>query len=154
MDEWYLLKTKPRQEQRAVENLENQGFYAYCPMLERKGRKLEPLFPGYIFLLFDQLEENLPWGKVRSTRGVAYFVKFGNNPARISDDLVEQIRIREQTAEPVSQFEPGQTVTFTDGAYSDLQGIFLTEKGEDRCIILLKILNSERQVHTTLSEIC
>jgi len=30
---WYLLYTKPRQEQRAVENLKRQGYIAYLPLI-------------------------------------------------------------------------------------------------------------------------
>ncbi|MCL6271339.1 hypothetical protein M3P05_15550 [Sansalvadorimonas sp. 2012CJ34-2] len=157
MDEWYLLKTRPRQEQRAVDNLSNQGFEPYCPWLKRKGRKPEPLFPGYVFLLFDEYCGDLPWGKVRSTRGVSHFVRFGLKMATISDDLVESIREREQGEEVVPIFKPGQEVTFTDeaygGAFNNIQGIFLAEKGEDRCIILLNLLNSERKVEAALSEI-
>ena len=35
MDEsrWYLIQTKPRQEIRAQNNLKQQGYKVYCPML-------------------------------------------------------------------------------------------------------------------------
>ncbi len=70
MDEWYLLRSKPRQELRAVENLERQGFIAYCPMLEKKRSRPEPLFPGYVFLQHEDFEVHPEFGKIRSTRGV------------------------------------------------------------------------------------
>ena len=71
---WYLLKTKVREEVRAVDNLENQEFEAYCPQyLEKK--KLAPLFPGYAFvrLCTQDIER---YHKIRSTRGVSAIVTF------------------------------------------------------------------------------
>jgi transcriptional antiterminator RfaH len=31
--QWYVIHTKPRQEQRALENLQRQGFEAWLPMI-------------------------------------------------------------------------------------------------------------------------
>ena len=40
--QWFVVHTKPRQEQRALENLQRQGFAAWLPMLSvqklRRGR--------------------------------------------------------------------------------------------------------------------
>ena len=36
MNKWYLIKTKPRQEKKAKQNLENQGYRAFCPMVKNK----------------------------------------------------------------------------------------------------------------------
>ena len=71
---WYLLKTKVREEVRAVDNLENQEFEAYCPQYLEKA-KLTPLFPGYMFVkLCDEDIER--YHKIRSTRGVSAIVAF------------------------------------------------------------------------------
>jgi transcription antitermination factor NusG len=54
---WLLLQVKPRQELRALENLERQKGECYC--LQKKVEKLsrgkriqlgEALFPGYLFI--------------------------------------------------------------------------------------------------------
>ena len=49
--QWFVVHTKPRQEQRALENLQRQGFAAWLPMLSvekfRRGRLekvTEPMF--------------------------------------------------------------------------------------------------------------
>ena len=44
---WYVLKTKAKQESRAITHLENQSFNVYCPWLIRKDGSREPLFTGY-----------------------------------------------------------------------------------------------------------
>ena len=38
MENWYLLKTKPRQEKKAKQNLKNQGYLTFCP-IKRKNTK-------------------------------------------------------------------------------------------------------------------
>ena len=147
MDEWYVLKTKSQQELRAVENLQNQGFEPYCPLMKRKNKnRLEPLFPGYIFLLHGQYAGDLPWDKVRSTRGVASFIRFGLTPATVSDELVEGLRDQERIMGEQPVFKPGQIVVFKDGPFAELQGIYLCDKGEERCMVLLNILSRDQPV--------
>ena len=141
MDEWYLLRSKPRQELRAVENLERQGFIAYCPMLEQKRAKPEPLFPGYVFLQHEDFDEHPEFGKIRSTRGVGGFVKFGEDFAKLPDDLVDGIRRQEDAFVVCPLFKPGQLVEFSDGPFKDMQAVYQFEKGADRCMVLISILN-------------
>ncbi|HZJ95653.1 MAG TPA: transcription termination/antitermination NusG family protein [Thiopseudomonas sp.] len=72
---WYVVLTKPRQEQRAKENLERQGGEVYLPLFSNerivRGKRVkreEPLFLGYLFL---NIPTNSPLlSKVRSTFGV------------------------------------------------------------------------------------
>ncbi|MNG06767.1 Transcription antitermination protein RfaH [compost metagenome] len=54
---WYLVQCKPRQDERAEENLLRQGYACYRPQhsCERivRGRRqpiVESLFPGYLFI--------------------------------------------------------------------------------------------------------
>ncbi|OED46753.1 hypothetical protein ACH42_03430 [Endozoicomonas sp. (ex Bugula neritina AB1)] len=71
---WFLLKTKVKSELKAVNNLENQGFEAYCPQYIEKEKEVV-LFPGYLFLRLgsDDIER---YHKIRSTRGVTGIVTF------------------------------------------------------------------------------
>ena len=54
---WYCLYTKPRQEALSVQSALDEGFAAFCPMIEqrkvRRGKAqivTTPLFPSYIFV--------------------------------------------------------------------------------------------------------
>ena len=71
---WYLIKTKVREELRAVDNLENQNFEAYCPQYIEKKKEV-PLFPGYIFVLLSH-QDIERYHKIRSSRGVSAIVTF------------------------------------------------------------------------------
>ena len=57
---WYVVSTKPNQENRAALNLRKQAFEVLLPMMQKKRRHarqietvLRPLFPGYLFVEFD-----------------------------------------------------------------------------------------------------
>ena len=52
---WYVIRTKPCQEERAAENLEYWGIQVLAPRLATKKEesKWKPFFPGYIFAKFD-----------------------------------------------------------------------------------------------------
>ena len=57
---WYLVYTKPRQEEVALTNLTRQGYGVYLPRLrqlrKRSGKQVpvvEPLFPRYLFIHLD-----------------------------------------------------------------------------------------------------
>jgi transcription antitermination factor NusG len=61
MDSWFLVQTKPKQEIRALKNLQLQGLGAFCPLVQveklyagRRRVSQEVLFPNYLFVQFDQ----------------------------------------------------------------------------------------------------
>ncbi len=76
MKNWYLIKTKPRQEKIAIQSLENQDYGTFCPMAKINNR-LVVLFPGYLFVQLN--EKTQKWSPINSTKGVSNFVKFGLN---------------------------------------------------------------------------
>ena len=117
---WLLLQVKPKQELRALANLENQGATCYCPQIEveklLRGKRLkvtEPLFPGYVFIDTKACESDgtiespshnhsnshstnrLNYTSIRSSRGVSKIVSFGGEPVSISQVLIDQLKIRE-----------------------------------------------------------
>ncbi|MEY3490244.1 MAG: transcription antitermination protein RfaH, partial [Pseudomonadota bacterium] len=95
--QWYVVHTKPRQEQRALENLQRQGFKAWLPTIEveklRRGkltRVIEPMFSRYLFIQLDTTQSN--WSPIRSTLGVSKLVSFGNVPAVVPDPLIQALQ--------------------------------------------------------------
>lgn len=153
---WYLLQSKPRQEQRAAQHLRNQGYTCYLPMLSverlQRGKRVaseEPLFPGYLFIQLDSVEDN--WAPIRSTRGVNRLVAFGGQPLPVSDALVEQLRQRAQHARPL--LEQGDRVKLQGAGFEEVDAIFLSMDGSERVILLLNMLNRQQQVRVPLSSI-
>jgi transcriptional antiterminator RfaH len=152
---WYLVYTKPRQEEVALTNLARQGYGVYLPRVrqarKRQGRRtlvVEPLFPRYLFIHLDTHTDN--WGPIRSTLGVASLVRFGHEPAHIPDQLVTFLKAREGGAglhEWAEQnYRAGDRVRVADGAFRGYEGILLARNSRERVVVLLDILG--RQVRT------
>ena len=149
MSHWYLIHTKIRKEQCALQNLEQQGFECYLPeiLAERLRRSTlavvpEPLFPRYLFIRLGTGLEGQSWAPIRSTTGVSRLVAFGTTPAKVGDELVEVIR--SQTGGPDSlrrQFEPGQAIVITQGPFAGLEAVYQMSDGESRVMVLLNILS-------------
>lgn len=145
---WYLVHTKPRQEQTALTNLERQGYTCYLPQIRiekirrRKAEVVtEPMFPRYLFIQLDTSNTGKSWSPIRSTLGVSQLVHFGSRPAKIDDQLVELLRSREQSRPAESLFNEGDTVLITDGPFAGIEAIYQTSDAEHRSMILLDILS-------------
>lgn len=147
---WYLVQCKPRQDERAEENLSRQGFECYRPRLTREAlvrgkRKLisTSLFPGYLFI---HLGEGDDWSPLRSTRGVSRLVQFGDHPSRVPLHLIEALRSREESLPSDQLFSSGERVRITEGAFAEVEAIFLAMDGHERVVLLLNLLQREQQV--------
>lgn len=160
---WYLILTKPNQEQVALENLERQSFEAYLPRLQvcRRRQKrhqwvCEPMFPRYLFIRLSL--EHDDWGPIRSTRGVITMVRFGGLPARIPDTLVNALRENEiasssQCGDAIPEFKSGSVVRVVEGAFAGYEGIFEAQSGAKRASILLTIADKFTRVNLSIDDL-
>lgn len=150
MSFWYLIQAKPKQESRAVEHLENQGVECFYPTIEldkiirgRRQKVVEPLFANYIFIRLD--EDDKAWSKIRSTRGVRDFVRFGLQMAKVPQKLIDSVRndLSDVDSDVIETNAPksGEKVKIIEGAFKDFEGVFKTNNGDERSIILLNVLN-------------
>ncbi len=153
---WYLVHCKPRQDERAEENLLRQGYGCYRPQYSRerivRGRRqtvVESLFPGYLFI---QLAADASWAPLRSTRGVNRVVSFGSMPLPLDNGLIAHLQQRTAiTVKPV--LETGDCVRITAGGFAELDAIFMAMDGEQRVILLLDMLNRQQQISVPLVSI-
>lgn len=155
---WYALQHKPAQGDRALLNLQNQDASCFYPkvMVEKiragkRVRKLEPLFPGYLFINIDPSDPL--WGKLRSTRGVLRIVSFANTPAPIPDEVIDQIRQGLRTVDEQGGIKPGQTVQLQDGPFKGLEAVFQAYEGEERAIVLINFMQKVRAVRVPLRDL-
>ena len=147
MKHWYLVKTKSKQEDIAILNLENQNFHVYCPYALIRNKN-EVLFPGYIFIQLDKDTQN--WSPIRSTKGVLHFVRFGLSYAKIPDNIIEFIKTNQlNTAEKlknINKFKSGDKVQITDGVFKNCIAIFKSYKSDERVILLMNILGQQQKL--------
>lgn len=147
-ESWYLVHTKPRQEDVALANLQRQGYECYLPQMriERIRRRkaeiaTEPMFPRYLFIQLDSSDQGKSWSPIRSTLGVSQLVHFGARAAKVDDALVELLHQREQAMPMDAMFHSGDSVVITDGPFAGIEAIYQTADAGRRAFILLEILS-------------
>lgn len=156
-EKWFVITSKPRSEQRAVENLTSQHIEVYLPKIKRlkkrQGKKViieEVLFPNYLFIKLTIEKSN--FNAIRSTRGVGSFVRFGLNYATINNELIAQLKTdlaessEQNTVETLTNIDKGEQLIITEGPLQGLTGIYQCKDGLERSVLLLNILGKENKV--------
>jgi transcriptional antiterminator RfaH len=156
---WYLVCSKPRQERLAQENLERQGYKTYLPLVRQTRRRahrrvtaIEPLFSRYLFIHLDTEKDN--WSPIRSTVGVSTLVRFGTQPTRVPDSLINELQAHESPDGihdlPSRNFRKGQKVRIEEGPFAGYEAIWLAGNGKERAQILLTLMG--REIKTEIDE--
>ena len=156
-EKWFVITSKPRSEQRAVDNLTSQHIEVYLPKIKRlkkrQGKKViieEVLFPNYLFIKLTIEKSN--FNAIRSTRGVGSFVRFGLNYATINNELIAQLKTdlaestEQNTVEILTNIDKGEQLIITEGPLQGLTGICQCKDGLERSVLLLNILGKENKV--------
>jgi transcriptional antiterminator RfaH len=145
---WYVVQTKPANEDRVKGNLLNQEIEPFLPFLGTRqysnGKvidRIKPLFPNY---LFARMDLGLHYYKVKYTRGVSKILGNGEGPIPISEKVI--ITIRERMGEDnlvklEDELKDGDVVEVTSGPFKDLRGVFQKKmSGKGRVKILLSLI--------------
>jgi transcriptional antiterminator RfaH len=159
---WHVIYTKVREEFRALENLQNQGFEVFLPtcQVQKKSQgkiKLttEPLFSRYLFIRLSDVSSN--WFPIRSTRGVSELLTFGQatEPVVIPDPIIECLKQRCTQEEPLHElFKVGEMLEITSGPFKGFFGFFeklqTLPDGLSRAMLLVEILGSVQKISLNL----
>src|SRR6516164_3214575 len=93
-ERWFVARVLPHQENRAQFNLNRLGFRSFLPRLRRTVRHarrlrdtLQPLFPGYIFIVIDLSKQR--WRSIHGTFGVASLIMGAEQPVPVPPGVVE-----------------------------------------------------------------
>jgi transcriptional antiterminator RfaH len=151
---WYLVQCKASQDERAELNLVNQGYTCFRPTHSRErvlqGRRRivrESLFPSYLFI---QLGLDESWAPLRSTRGVTRIVGFGGKPLPVDDELIAQLYEYDKSPPVEARYASGERVRINDGPFVDVEAIFMAMEGEQRVLLLMKLLQREQKISMPL----
>lgn len=155
---WYVIHTKPKQEDRAIKNLAAWNVESFTPKIEQTRLNfytgepkhiIKPLFPRYIFARFSVRPLI---AKVRFTRGVRSIVSFGDRPTPVENHIIDLIKSRLEKDGYVrirEKLKPGDPVTVEDGILKNLKGVFERQmQDKERVMILLSTV--AYQVHLEL----
>lgn len=143
--EWYAVRTKPNEEDRADINLRAWQVQTFAPKVKEcrtsgyGGQYVsKPLFSSYIFACFDASRQ---LHKINYTRGVQKVVSFGGYPISIDDKVISLIRAQVDEDGYIrkdKELQPGDRVRISSGPFASLVGIFERRtKDRDRVKILL-----------------
>ena len=159
---WYVVHTRPRQEDRTNSNLRTLGLEMLNPKLRVKKynqftgeliRVAKPLFPGYVFAHFRFSEF---YHRIRFTRGVHSVVCFDNQPTPVDEAIIELVRSRigcDGFVETPETLKSGDEVRINDGRFRNLCGVFEREMPDaDRVRILLNTISF--QAHVVVDRAC
>jgi transcriptional antiterminator NusG len=143
--QWFALHTLSGQENKVkayiekFKTVEELGDYIFEVLLPtevvsevkngKKSTKTRKLYPGYVFIQMRLFEEgkliNKPWYFVKEVAGVIGFVG-GESPAALRQVEIDEIRARIEAANgkevPKVQYNIGEEVKITDGAFTNLTG--------------------------------
>ena len=124
--QWYVVRIQAHADHLAADALSRSGFEVFSPQIKVPSSRMEngeePLFPGYMFLRCDLESESLP--PFQSTHRVLGWVRFGNDIAWVSDQVVDELRKRLEMIDREGglrrRFHSGELVRIVSGA---LQGL-------------------------------
>ena len=154
--QWRAVLCRPKQERKAEAHLENQSFEVFLPRMRARSRlrgkwttRVEPLFPRYLFIRLKEFADD--WSTIRSTRGVIGLVRFGNEFPILDDAIIQELRARHDNHGVIDMSEAmdiqaEDSVEITNGAMAGLRAVFRARNGEERVVVLLKLLNNEREI--------
>ena len=156
---WYVVHTYSGYEKKVketienvVENrhLENKILEDKVPMqevveLSSKGKKTvqKKSYPGYVWIHMDA-DDSEAWYVVRNTRGVTGFVGPGSKPVPLEDYEIEKI---DQDKVAQVEFEKGDTIMITDGAWKDTIGnVSRIDENKQTVTIMVEMFGRETPV--------
>ena len=162
MKKWYLLTAKPRKDAYAEEQLNNQQYETYRPLAKRLRRRqgkmvesIESLFPRYLFIRLDKGVDN--WAPIRSTRGVAGFVRFCIEPAVVDEGLIQLLKQHQheysQNAIDLDRYKKGDKLKIETGPFMGINAIFHSYNGEERAVVLLTLLHKQTKLEISPADI-
>jgi len=144
---WYVIQTKPGNEDRVQNNLQRQEIENFLPRLgtyeHRQGlmvHRIKPLFPNYLFAKFHL---GLHYSKVKWTRGVNRILGNGTEPIPISGQVISTIKEKVGENNLIrleDEWKEGDIIQVTSGPFKDLTGIFqkrMSSQGRVRILLSL-----------------
>lgn len=150
MNQWYILYTKPWNEDRVESRLSGSGFEVLNPKIKVKKcirnkiqEVLTPIFPCYLFVNLDIYKH---YRLIKYTRGVRKVVGNDIAPSVVPEDVIASLQARMVNGvvklDPPN-FEKGEQVTIKSGYFQNFDAVFESNlRGDERVCILLTTINA------------
>jgi len=150
-ERWFAARVLAHQENRAQFNLHRLSFRTFLPTLRRTVRHarrardtLQPLFPGYIFIVMDLSKHR--WRSVNGTFGVASLIMGADRPRPVPPGVIEALIASCESYQAVRldcSLEIGQKVRILSGPFAETLGHLARLDDRGRVRVLLEIMGME-----------
>jgi len=125
---WYLIYTRPKHEKKVHLHLEGKKIDTFLPTKktlrtwhDRRKYIDEPLFPSYVFVYLKDMKN---YYDSIDAEGSLYYVKIGKDMARVSDELVNNIKLLTGQVKDLEvsygKFQPGHRLVINKGVLTGL----------------------------------
>jgi len=155
--EWYVLRTRSRQEKTLAADLRSHEIAYFLPMFSSErlycNRKVTvqlPLFPGYLFLR-GSLDDAYTADR---TRRVAQIIQV-TNQARLDDELASLAHVLsfQTKLDPFPYLKKGLRVTIKSGPLRGLQGLIEDRTRRHRLILQIEALGQAVSLEVDASNV-
>lgn len=149
---WAAAQLQPSRTRLALHCLALAGFVTYVPRLRvrraRRGRDVEAaplLFPGYAFVAIE-----LQWRAAHYCPGVLRLVQDGQQPARVPDQVIAELRGRERDGlielPRPRGLRVGDPVRILRGPFTGHLALYAGMAPHERVAVLLALLGGQTRV--------
>ena len=149
MSYWSVVQTEAQREHMVRLLLMRAGFETYLPRIKHRSR-IALLFPAYVFVRLAERFYPVIW-----TPHVLRLLMAGDQPARLPEEIIMQIRNREKDGfvklpKRNNLLKKGQNVRITNGSFAGHIGLYDGMGSKERARVLLELLG--RKVSVELPE--
>jgi transcription elongation factor/antiterminator RfaH len=160
-ERWYAVHSQPSAENRAAQQLQNQGFRSFMPKRRKTVRHarqvrnvIAPLFPRYFFVALDLTRDQ--WRSVNGTFGVSRLVMGGELPHPVPRGVIEALIASTDSdgfLNLADNLRPGSAVRLMTGPFADQLAILEHLDDAGRVQVLLNILGRQVRINTTANNL-
>lgn len=165
--QWFVVRTNPRCEDRALANLSAAGFDAFLPKGKREivhhrtKAKIERSFAlmvGYLFVAVPVAEQNMHWPALKACQGVRGMLGTEKGPLALPGREVELLRLAEK--EDRIRFEraqwtvlKGMQVRIANGPFTSFVGEVIDDEVQGAITLLINLFNGMVQVTVPVDDL-
>lgn len=146
---WYVMQTKPRNEQLVYKQIQQKGIETFLPLVEkiriwtdRKKKIQVPLFSGYVFVHANG-EERIK--AITNTSGALRYIFYDNHPAVVKENEIELIKQALLDPEKISiedkKIKKGDLILVTRGIFKGMKGFVNEFRGKYKLTVNLDELS-------------
>lgn len=136
---WTVAVAMSQREDLVKHHLDRAGFEVYVPKIRTAPKRTAPLFPGYLMV-----RVVVRWYPIRWCPGVLRLLMNGEQPAKLRDAVVDEIKGREVRGfvklPKAPTLENGTPVRVLTGMFAGRTAIYAGMSGSQRERVLLDLL--------------